>query len=172
MPSVHQGVQFRGGKDPVNSISTILLECLAHPAAACWTDYANYMNCVLQKHSIREVNACIAQYEMAFRMQTSVPEATDMSSELESTFDMYGPDSREPGTFAANCLLARKLAERDVRFIQLFHRGWDQHSNLPGSTAQCGRATDQPCATLIRDLKQRGMLEDTLVVWGAHLAQL
>jgi len=117
------------------------------------------------------IEARIAQYEMAFRMQTSVPEVTDVSDEPDHIFDMYGPDSRNPGTFAANCLLARRLAEKDVRFIQLFHRGWDQHGGLPkGITNQC-RETDQACAALVRDLKQRGMLDDTLVVWGGEFGR-
>ena len=104
-------------------------------------------------------------------MQTSVPELTDMSKESESTFDLYGPTARKPGTFAANCLLARRLAERGVRFIQLFHRGWDQHAKLPKrSVAQC-RDTDQAVRGLIEDLKQRGMLNDTLIVWGGEFGR-
>ncbi len=108
---------------------------------------------------------------MAFRMQTSVPEVTDLSTESQSTFDLYGPDSQTPGTFAANCLLARRLAERDVRFIQLYHQGWDHHDNLPaGIRNQCGE-TDQASAALLIDLKQRGMLDDTLVVWGGEFGR-
>src|SRR2546428_7135130 len=118
-----------------------------------------------------EIESRIAQYEMAYRMQTSVPEVTDLSKEPDSIFDWYGPDSRKPGTFAANCLLARRLAERGVRFIQLFHRGWDQHLNLPKQiTGQC-RDTDQPSAALVRDLKQRGLLDDTLVIWGGEFGR-
>ncbi len=104
-------------------------------------------------------------------MQHSVPELTDLSKEPASTFEMYGPDSRTPGTYAANCILARRLAERGVRFIQLFHRGWDQHNNLPKEIrAQCGQ-TDQASAALVQDLKQRGMLKDTLVVWGGEFGR-
>ncbi len=117
------------------------------------------------------VEARIAQYEMAFRMQTSVPEVTDLSDEPEHVLDMYGPDARKPGTFAANCLLARRLAERDVRFIQLFHKGWDQHGNLPSAIRNQCKETDQACGALIRDLKQRGMLDDTLVVWGGEFGR-
>ena len=108
---------------------------------------------------------------MAYRMQSSVPDLTDLSKEPESTFQLYGPDSRKPGTYAANCLLARRLAERGVRFIQLFHRGWDQHTGLPkGIRAQC-KDTDQATAALVQDLKQRGLLEDTLVVWGGEFGR-
>ena len=108
---------------------------------------------------------------MAYRMQTSVPELTDLSGEPDSVFDLYGPDSRTPGTFAANCLLARRLAERGVRFIQLFHRGWDQHTHLPTQIAGQCRDTDQPSAALVTDLKQRGLLDDTLVVWGGEFGR-
>src|SRR5690348_3827407 len=108
---------------------------------------------------------------MAYRMQTAVPELTDLSREPEATFKLYGPEARKPGTFAANCLLARRLAERGVRFIQLYHRGWDQHNNLPaGIRSQCGD-TDQPSAALIQDLKQRGLLDDTLVIWGGEFGR-
>ena len=118
-----------------------------------------------------EIQARISQYEMAFRMQTSVPQLMDIKDEPEHVLDMYGPDVHKPGTFAANCLLARRLAERDVRFTQIFHRGWDQHEILPTNlTKQC-RDIDQACAGLITDLKQRGMLEDTLVVWGGEFGR-
>jgi uncharacterized protein (DUF1501 family) len=108
---------------------------------------------------------------MAYRMQASVPELTDVSSEPAHVFELYGPESRKPGTFAANCLLARRLAERGVRFIQLFHRGWDQHTNLPKQIAAQCRDIDQPSAALILDLKQRGLLDDTLVVWGGEFGR-
>jgi hypothetical protein len=118
-----------------------------------------------------EINARIAQYEMAFRMQTSVPEVSDMSDEPDWVFDLYGESSRDPGTYAANCLLARKLIEKDVKFVQLYHQGWDQHGNLPnGIKNQCAK-TDQASAALIKDLKQRGLLEDTLVVWGGEFGR-
>ena len=118
-----------------------------------------------------EINTRIAQYEMAYRMQTSVPELMDLSSEPESTFEMYGSDARKPGTYAANCLLARRLAERNVRFIQLYHRSWDQHNNLPRDITLQAKDTDQASAALILDLKQRGLLEDTLVIWGGEFGR-
>jgi hypothetical protein len=118
-----------------------------------------------------EIETRIAQYEMAFRMQTSVPELMDLSKEPDHVFDLYGPDSRKPGTYASHCLLARRLVERGVRFIQLYKRGWDQHNDLPRDlTLQC-KAVDQPSAALIIDLKQRGLLDDTLVVWGGEFGR-
>jgi len=108
---------------------------------------------------------------MAYKMQTSVPELTDFTKEPERTFELYGPEARKPGTFAANCLLARRLAERGVRFIQLFHRGWDQHNLLPKQLPGQARDIDQPCAGLIQDLKERGLLEDTLLVWGGEFGR-
>jgi uncharacterized protein (DUF1501 family) len=113
----------------------------------------------------------IAQYELAFRMQMSVPEVADLSDEPEETFALYGEDARTPGTYAANCLLARRLAERDVRFIQLYHQGWDQHDNLPGAIRVQAKETDQASAALVMDLKRRGLLEDTLVVWGGEFGR-
>jgi arylsulfatase A-like enzyme len=104
-------------------------------------------------------------------MQTSVPDVMDFSKESDATFDLYGPDAKKPGTFAANCLLARRLAERGVRFIQLYHQGWDQHGGLPNGIRQQCKETDQPCAALLKDLKQRGLLEDTLVVWGGEFGR-
>jgi uncharacterized protein (DUF1501 family) len=118
-----------------------------------------------------EIATRIAQYEMAFRMQSSVPELTDLSAEPEHVFDLYGEDARKPGTFAANCLLARRLAERGVRFIQLFHRGWDHHGTLPKDIRKQCTATDQASAALVRDLKERGLLEDTLLVWGGEFGR-
>ncbi|MFP6604561.1 MAG: DUF1501 domain-containing protein, partial [Pirellulaceae bacterium] len=118
-----------------------------------------------------EIQSRISQYEMAYRMQTSVPELTDISGESKQTLEMYGPEVTKPGTFAANCLLARRLAERDVRFTQVFIRQWDQHGNLPKDIRrQCG-IVDQPCAALLNDLKQRGMLDDTLVIWGGEFGR-
>jgi hypothetical protein len=118
-----------------------------------------------------EINTRISQYEMAYRMQTSVPELTDISKESESTLEMYGPDVKKPGTFAYNCLLARRMAERGVTFVQLYHRGWDQHNNLPKRIReQCGD-TDQASAALVKDLKQRGLLDDTLVIWGGEFGR-
>jgi hypothetical protein len=170
LPSVHQGVQFRSGRDPVLYLN--------NPPGVSGVSRRNMLDHLRELHEIRgqetldpAVSARIEQYEMAFRMQTSVPEVTDLSQEPDHIFELYGPDSRKPGTFAANCLLARKLAERDVRFIQLFHRGWDQHDNLPRDLATQCQATDQASAALVLDLKQRGMLEDTLVVWGGEFGR-
>ena len=118
-----------------------------------------------------EIETRITQYEMAFRMQTSVPDLLDLSKEPQSTFDLYGPDARKPGTYAANCLLARRLPERDVRFVQLYHRGWDQHNDLPRDLALQCKGTDQASAALVTDLKQRGLLDDTLVVWGGEFGR-
>jgi uncharacterized protein (DUF1501 family) len=113
----------------------------------------------------------MAQYEMAFRMQTSVPEVTDLSDEPDEVFDLYGEDARKPGTYAAHCLLARRLAERGVRFVQLFHQGWDQHGNLPGGIRRQCKDTDQASAALVLDLERRGMLDDTLVIWGGEFGR-
>jgi uncharacterized protein (DUF1501 family) len=118
-----------------------------------------------------ETNARVAQYEMAFRMQSSVPELTDISKEPAHTFELYGEDARKPGTFAANCLLARRLAERGVRFIQLYHRDWDHHGNLPADLPKRCKDVDQASAGLLLDLEQRGMLDDTLVVWGGEFGR-
>jgi hypothetical protein len=118
-----------------------------------------------------EVDTRISQYEMAFRMQSSVPDLMDISKESESTFAAYGPDAKKPGTFAANCLLARRLLEKGVRFVQLFHRGWDQHGNLPNQLRGQARDTDQASAALVNDLAQRGLLDDTLVVWGGEFGR-
>jgi len=118
-----------------------------------------------------EINTRIAQYEMAYRMQSSVPELTDMKQETAETFELYGRDARTPGSFAANCLLARRLAERGVRFIQLYHRGWDQHYNLPTNVQLQCRDVDQASAALLIDLKRRGLLDDTLIVWGGEFGR-
>jgi len=118
-----------------------------------------------------EIDARISQYEMAFRMQTSVPDLTDVSKEPKHILESYGPDVRKPGTYAANCLLARRMAERDVRCIQLFHMGWDHHGGLPNAVKGQCRDTDQPTAALIADLRQRGLLEDTLIVWGGEFGR-
>ena len=118
-----------------------------------------------------EVKTRIAQYEMAYRMQMSVPELTDFSGEDEETLELYGPEVKKPGTFAANCLLARRLAERGVRFVQLYMRGWDQHGNLPGELKLQAEAVDRPQAALIRDLERRGLLDDTLILWGGEFGR-
>ncbi len=124
-----------------------------------------------QENGDAETNARIAQYEMAFRMQTSVPDLVDISSESKKVLDMYGPDAQKPGTFAASCLLARRLAERDVQCIQIFHRGWDQHGSLPRDIRNQCRDIDQPTRALIEDLKQRDMLKDTMIVWGGEFGR-
>ncbi len=170
LPSNHQGVALRSSGDPV-----LYLSNPRGVDAATRRDQLDVIAALNQKQLDEqhdpEIATRIAQYEMAFRMQTSVPDLTDFSDESEATLDAYGPQSRQPGTFAANCIMARRMAERGVRFIQLYHRGWDQHYNLPSDLRlQCGDV-DQPCAALIRDLKQRGMLEDTLVVWGGEFGR-
>ena len=170
LPSKHQGIQFRAGKDPVLFLS--------NPDGIDMKDRERQLAYLKQLQEIQleqeqdpEIQAKIAQYEMAFRMQTSVPEVMDVSQEPEYIYDMYGPDSKTPGTFAANCLLARRLAERGVKFIQLYHQGWDQHGNLPNAIKVQAKETDQASAALVKDLKQRGLLEDTLVIWGGEFGR-
>lgn len=170
LPAEHQGVQFRSGAEPV-----VYLQNPAGVSAGARRRLLDRIN-DLHLHQLEQtgdlaLNARIAQYEMAYRMQTSVPEVTDVSDEPEHVFAEYGPDARTPGTFAANCLLARRLAERGVRFIQLYHQGWDQHDNLPSQIQRQCVETDQACAALVRDLKRRGMLDDTLVVWGGEFGR-
>ena len=170
LPARHQGVRFRSGGDPVLYLNNpkgitegsrrLLLDRLRE----------------LHEHQFQntpdsEIQTRIANYEMAFRMQSSVPEVTDFSDEPDHVFEEYGPDSRDPGTFAANCLLARRLAERGVNFIQLYHQDWDHHGGLPNSIKNLARETDQPAAALVRDLKRRGLLDDTLVVWGGEFGR-
>src|SRR5205085_12304937 len=170
LPSLHQGVQFRSGKEPVLY--------LQNPEGVSGTSRRKMLDRLAELHAVQyrdlgdpEINARVAQYEMAYRMQTSVPEVMDISQEPQSVFELYGPEARQPGTFAANCLLARRLAERDVRFIQLYHPGWDHHGGLPrGIRRQC-QDRDQGCAALLTDLKRRGLLEDTLVVWGGEFGR-
>lgn len=170
LPTEHQGVQFRSGADPVLFLNNP--ENYDHHDRGEMLKYLNQMNEIQNStYGDPEVEARISQYEMAYRMQASVPEVTDMSDEPDEVFDMYGPESREPGTYAANCLLARKLLEKDVRFIQLYQRGWDQHTHLPGGIKNNCKKTDQPTAALLKDLKQRGLLEDTLVVWGGEFGR-
>jgi Protein of unknown function (DUF1501) len=118
-----------------------------------------------------EINARVAQYEMSYRMQAAVPQAMDLKDEPDAIFDLYGPEARKPGTFAANCLLARRLAERNVRFIQLYHQGWDQHGNLPPDIKIMTDSVDRASAALVLDLKQRGLLDDTLVIWGGEFGR-
>lgn len=170
LPSSHQGVKLRSGENPVLFLKDP--PGVDRPARRAMLDDLAEMNALqFDKTNDPEIQTRIAQYEMAFRMQMSAPELVDLSDEPESTFELYGPDARKPGTYAYNCLLARRLAERDVRFIQLFHRGWDQHNALvPHLSAQCAD-TDQPSAALVTDLKQRGLLEDTLVIWGGEFGR-
>ena len=170
MPTRHQGVKFRSGADPVLYLSNP--EGYEDEARRRFLDDLSHLN---QLRSAAdpdpEITARVGQYEMAYKMQHSVPELTDLSKEPESTFELYGPDSRKPGTFAANCILARRMAERGVRFVQLFHRGWDAHNNLPKEARGQCLQTDQPSAALVMDLKQRGLLKDTLVVWGGEFGR-
>jgi hypothetical protein len=170
LPSKHQGVKFRNSGDPVLYLSNPPgVDTAARRATL--DQLAALNQAQFETLGDPEIQTRIAQYEMAFRMQSSVPDLTDLSKEPESVLQSYGPDVRKPGTYAANCLLARRLAERDVRFIQLFHMGWDHHSGLPAATrGQCAD-TDQPTAALIQDLKQRGLLEDTLIVWGGEFGR-
>lgn len=166
----HQGVSLRSTGDPVLYLSNP--KGMTDAMRRKMLDRLTSLN--RQRYAEvgdPEIQSRIAQYEMAYRMQTSVPELTDISKESQHTLDMYGPEVKKPGTFAANCLLARRLAERGVRFTQVFIRQWDQHGNLPGDIRrQCG-IVDQPCAALINDLKQRGMLDDTLVIWGGEFGR-
>lgn len=170
LPTEHQGVQFRSGKDPVLYLTDP--ENYDGHNRRNMLDYLGKLNEV--QHSFYgdpEINARMSQYEMAFRMQTSIPEVTDMSDEPEYIFDMYGKDSRDPGTYAANCLLGRKLLEKGVKFVQLYHQGWDQHIGCPKGVLGNARKTDQANAALIKDLKQRGMFEDTLLIWGGEFGR-
>ncbi len=170
LPTRYQGVKFRSIGDPVLYLSNP--PGLDRSARRRFLDDLGKLNrSKLQDLGDPETSTRIAQYEMAYRMQSSVPELTDLSSEPDRIFELYGPDSRKLGTYAANCLLARRLAERDVRFIQLFHRGWDQHVRLPKDIARQCRDTDQPQAALIQDLKERGLLDETLVVWGGEFGR-
>ncbi len=170
LPASHQGVCFRAGSDPVLYLSNP--DGVSHEDRRRMLDTLGALNREQLAETLDpETEARIAQYEMAYRMQTSVPELTDLSDETAETFDLYGDESRRPGTFAANCLMARRLVERGVRFVQLYHRGWDQHYNLPTNLRMQCHDVDQPCAALIADLKRRGLLEDTLVVWGGEFGR-
>ena len=170
LPSKHQGVALRSGTDPVLFLS--------NPAGVSAEMRRRMLDALAQINQRRleqvgnpEIQARIAQYEMAFRMQSSVPELTDLGGETQQTLDMYGPDVTQPGTYASHCLLARRMMERGVRFVQIFHRGWDQHGTLPKNLPmQCGDV-DQPTAALIKDLKRRGLLDDTVVIWGGEFGR-
>jgi len=170
LPTRYQGIKFRSVGDPVLYLS--------NPAGMPQQTRRDYLDALKQlnqsslaEYGDPEIGTRVAQYEMAFRMQTSVPELVDLSKEPASVVESYGPDARKPGTFAYNCLLARRLAERGVRFIQLYHRDWDHHGGLPKNLPKMCQQTDQPTAALILDLKQRGLLEDTLVVWGGEFGR-
>ncbi|TLD70837.1 DUF1501 domain-containing protein [Phragmitibacter flavus] len=170
LPSKHQGVLFRAAKDPVLY--------LGNPAGVSEGSRRMMLDRLKELHEHQfagtpdvEIQNRIDHYEMAYRMQSSIPEATGIEEEPESVLDLYGPDVKTPGTFAANCLQARRMAERGVRFIQLYHQDWDHHGGLPGALPKLCKETDQAAAGLVRDLKQRGMLEDTLVVWGGEFGR-
>ncbi len=170
LPSQHQGVQFRAGKDPVLYLN--------NPAGVSAESRRKVLDRLAELHQAQyedvgdaEITARVSQYEMAYRMQTSVPEVMDISREPDHILDLYGADSRKPGTFAANCLLARRMAERDVRFIQLYHQGWDHHGGLPSGIRNECKKTDQACAALVTDLKERGLLDDTIIVWGGEFGR-
>ena len=170
LPSKHQGVKFRNKGDAV-----LYLSNPPGVDAAARRGTLDRLAKLNQKHFEQvgdpEIQMRIAQYEMAFRMQTSVPELLDLSKEPQHVLDSYGPDVKRPGSYAANCLLARRLAERDVRFVQLFHMGWDHHGGLPAAIRGQCKDTDQPTAALIKDLKQRDLLKDTLIVWGGEFGR-
>jgi hypothetical protein len=170
LPSVHQGVVFRSGPDPVFYLN--------NPPGIDRTSRRRMLDYLAKMHQDQykqvldpEINSRMAQYEMAYRMQTAVPETLDISKEPDYIFDMYGPEARKAGTFAANCLLARKLAEKGVKFIQLYHQGWDQHGNLPNDIKIMTKSVDQASAALVLDLKQRGLLDDTLIIWGGEFGR-
>lgn len=170
LPSEHQGVALRSDGDPVLYLSDP--HGVSRDLRRQMLDGVNEINRDLyHEFGDPETHARISQYEMAFRMQSSVPELTDLSDEPDYIFDLYGPDSRKPGTFAYNCLMARRLAEKGVRFSQIFHRGWDQHAVLPKDLPNQCKDIDQACHALITDLKQRGMFDDTLVVWGGEFGR-
>lgn len=170
LPARFQGVQFRSGKDPVLYLS--------NPPGISADSRRKMLDRLKDLHSLEyerlgdpELETRIEQYEMAYRMQSSVPEVADVSQEPKDVLDLYGPDVAQPGSFAANCLLARRLAERGVRFIQLYHQGWDHHGNIPGGMKQQCQDTDQPSAALLQDLERCGMLKDTLVIWGGEFGR-
>ena len=170
LSSLHQGVQFRSGKDPVLY--------LKDPDGMTRAERRSMLNHISELNEKQErefgdpeINSRIAQYEMAYRMQTSVPSTMNIDDEPDHIIQMYGSDASIPGTYAANCLLARRLVEQDVRFVQLYHMGWDQHDNLPAHISRQAKDVDQATAALILDLKQRGLLEDTLVVWGGEFGR-
>ncbi|HSJ03999.1 MAG TPA: DUF1501 domain-containing protein, partial [Verrucomicrobium sp.] len=170
LPTKHQGVLFRAAADPVLY--------LGNPEGVSDASRRNMLDRLreLNEHQMEltpdvEIQSRIAHYEMAYRMQSSIPDVTDTSDEPQHILDSYGPDVKTPGTFAANCLQARRLAEKGVRFIQLYHQDWDHHGGLPSALPKLCKETDQPAAALVKDLKQRGLLDDTLVVWGGEFGR-
>jgi hypothetical protein len=170
LPSEYQGVRFRGEGEPVLFLNDP--PGIERPVRRAMLDGVRELDDLrFETTGDPEIQTRISQYEMAFRMQASVPDLTDLSKEPAQVLAMYGPEVKKPGTFAANCLLARRLAERDVRFIQLFHRGWDQHFNLRQQITGQAYDVDQPCAALITDLRQRGLLKDTLIVWAGEFGR-
>lgn len=170
LPAEYQGVKFRNQGDPVLDISNP--NGVDREMRRRMIDTVNSLNADrYEVYRDPAIASRIAQYEMAYKLQTSVPELTDIASEPQSTFDLYGDEARTPGTYAFNCLMARRLAERGVRFVQLFHQGWDQHNRLPTQLPQQCQDTDRASAALVTDLKQRGMLDDTLVVWGGEFGR-
>ena len=170
LPAKYQGVRFTPTKDPMLYLSNPPGITTARRRAML-DDLAALNHQTIADYQDPETQARIDQFEMAFKMQASVPELADLSKESPATFERYGPESRKPGSYAANCILARRLAERGVRFIQLYHRGWDQHGNLPRDIRSQCYDTDQPTAALIADLRERGMLDDTLVIWGGEFGR-
>ncbi len=170
LPSRHQGVKLRNGSESVLYLNDPA--GLDRAGRRQWLDTLAALNTrQLEVSHDPEIATRIAQYELAYRMQTSMPELMDISGEPESTYKLYGESARQPGTYAANCLLARRLAERDVRFVQLYHRGWDHHGSLPERIQVLARDVDQASAALVSDLKQRGLLDDTLVIWGGEFGR-
>jgi hypothetical protein len=170
LDSVHQGVQFSSGEDPVLYLKDS--KGLSREERRVMLDNIAELNHLsYEKFGDPEISAKIKQYEMAYRMQTTVPEIMDLSKEPDSVIKLYGPDCLVPGTYAANCLMARKLSESGVRFVQLYHQGWDQHDNLPYEIRHQAKDTDQASAALVTDLKQRGLLDETLVIWGGEFGR-
>jgi hypothetical protein len=170
LPSKHQGVALRSSGDPVLFLSNP--SGVSRETRRRMLDSLARLNRrTLDQLGDPETQARIDQYEMAFRMQSSVPELTDIESEPQHVLDAYGPDVKKPGTYAASCLLARRMVERGVRFVQIFHRGWDQHFNVSGDLPDQCRDVDQPSHALIQDLKQRGLLDETLVIWGGEFGR-
>ena len=170
LPGKHAGTRFRADKDAILYLNS--------PGGVTPEGRRKMLDRLRELHEIQRnrtgdprLETRIAQYEMGYRMQASIPEVTDLGDEPNSTFKLYGEEARKPGTYAANCLLARRLAEKDVRFIQLYHPGWDQHGGLPGGIRRQCKETDKASAALVQDLKNRGMLEDTLVIWGGEFGR-